>query len=137
MWAGVSKSGSPISRWMISLPCRSRAFARARTSNADSVPSRDIRSAKFMVAPILGDVETRIYCLVDLVEVPAGWFWMGWERGHPGERPAHRVWLDRFAIARAPVTNREYAAFLAATAPRRRPGGGIRASTTPSSPWSG
>ncbi len=53
---------------------------------------------------------------MDLVEIPAGWFWMGWEHGHPGERPRHRVWLDRFAIARAPVTNREYAAFLAAGA---------------------
>ena len=29
-----------------------------------------------------------------------------------GRRPRHRVWLDRFAIARAPVTNREYAGFL-------------------------
>jgi formylglycine-generating enzyme required for sulfatase activity len=53
---------------------------------------------------------------VDVVEVPAGWFWMGWDRGHPGERPRHRVRLDRFAIARAPVTNREYAAFLGETA---------------------
>jgi formylglycine-generating enzyme required for sulfatase activity len=51
---------------------------------------------------------------MDLVQVPAGWFWMGWERGHPAERPRHRVWLDRFAIGRAPVTNREYAAFLLA-----------------------
>lgn len=49
---------------------------------------------------------------VDFVEVPAGWFWMGWEDGHPGERPRHRVWLDAFAIARTPVTNRDYAAFL-------------------------
>src|SRR5258705_11183668 len=51
---------------------------------------------------------------MDLVEVRAGWFWMGWERGHPGERPRHRVWLDRFAIARTPVTNREYGGFLTA-----------------------
>jgi len=49
---------------------------------------------------------------MDLVQVPAGWFWMGWEEGHPGERPRHRVWLDGFAIARAPVGNREYARFL-------------------------
>jgi len=41
--------------------------------------------------------------------VPAGWFQMGWEAGHPGERPRHRVWIDRFAIAREPVTNRDYA----------------------------
>lgn len=46
------------------------------------------------------------------MEVPAGWFWMGWETGHPGERPRHRVWLDRFAIAVAPLTNRDYAEFL-------------------------
>jgi len=49
---------------------------------------------------------------VDWVEVPAGWFWMGWEAGHPGERPRHRVWVDRFAIAVAPLTNRDYAGFL-------------------------
>jgi formylglycine-generating enzyme required for sulfatase activity len=51
---------------------------------------------------------------MDLVEVPAGWFWMGWEHGHPSERPRHRVWVDAFAIARAPVTNREYAAAIEA-----------------------
>jgi formylglycine-generating enzyme required for sulfatase activity len=49
---------------------------------------------------------------VDFVEVPGGWFWMGWDAGPPGERPRHRVWVDRFEIARAPVTNRDYAAFL-------------------------
>lgn len=52
---------------------------------------------------------------VDLVEIPSGWFWMGWEDGHPGERPRHRVWTAAFAIGRTPVTNREYARFLAAT----------------------
>ena len=75
---------------------------------------------------------------MELVEIAAGWFWMGWEHGHPGERPRHRVWLDRFAIARAPVTNAEYAALSRGRRrPRRPPGGTIRASTTPSSPWSG
>jgi len=49
---------------------------------------------------------------VDSVEVSAGWFWMGWEAGHPGERPRHRVWLDRFVIAVAPITNRGYSEFL-------------------------
>jgi formylglycine-generating enzyme required for sulfatase activity len=58
-----------------------------------------------MVAPIILD-------RVDVVDIAAGWFWMGWEHGHPGEGPRHRVWLHRFAIGRAPVTNREYAAFL-------------------------
>src|SRR5438445_2022926 len=45
MCAGVSKSGSPISRWTISRPARSRARARASTSKADSVPSLAMRPA--------------------------------------------------------------------------------------------
>jgi len=52
---------------------------------------------------------------VELVEVPPGWFWMGWETGPAPERPRHRVWLSAFAIARHPVTNAEYACFLAAS----------------------
>jgi formylglycine-generating enzyme required for sulfatase activity len=74
-----------------------------------------------MVAPIIldamdlvpADLVPKDLVPKDLVEVPAGWFWMGWEHGHPAERPRHRVWLDPFAIARAPVTNRAYAEFLA------------------------
>src|SRR5258706_11650300 len=45
MFIGVSKSGSPISRWTMSFPCASRARALARTSNAVSVPRRLMRSA--------------------------------------------------------------------------------------------
>jgi formylglycine-generating enzyme required for sulfatase activity len=52
---------------------------------------------------------------VRFVEVPAGWFQMGWEDGLPDARPRHRVWVDAFAIARAPVTRAEYAAYLEAT----------------------
>jgi sulfatase modifying factor 1 len=52
---------------------------------------------------------------MELVDIPAGWFWMGWEDGHPSERPRHRVWVDGFAIARGPVTNAEYAGFVRAT----------------------
>jgi formylglycine-generating enzyme required for sulfatase activity len=47
-----------------------------------------------------------------LVEIGAGWFWMGWDDGVASERPCHRVWTDTFAIGRFPVTNREYARFL-------------------------
>ena len=49
-----------------------------------------------------------------MVEIPSGWFWMGWEDGHRGERPRHRIFTDAFAIGRYPVTNREYSGFLAA-----------------------
>jgi formylglycine-generating enzyme required for sulfatase activity len=51
----------------------------------------------------------------DLVLIPAGVFRMGWTDGHPAERPAHAVWLDAFLIARTPVTNAEFARYLAAT----------------------
>jgi len=49
------------------------------------------------------------------VEIPAGWFWMGWEDGLPDARPRHRVWMDAFAIARCPVTTAEYGVYLGAT----------------------
>jgi formylglycine-generating enzyme required for sulfatase activity len=52
---------------------------------------------------------------VQFVEVAAGAFWMGWDEGVPGERPRHEVWVDRFAIARTPVTNAEWAAYAQAT----------------------
>ena len=52
---------------------------------------------------------------MDFVEVPAGAFTMGWTGGHPAERPAHTVWVDAFAIARTPVTNADWAAWLAAS----------------------
>jgi formylglycine-generating enzyme required for sulfatase activity len=51
----------------------------------------------------------------DLISIPAGSFWMGDDAGRPDERPARLVWVDAFAVARLPVTNVEYAVFLAAT----------------------
>src|SRR5258708_9335788 len=53
MCGGVAKSGSPISRCTTSVPCCSRSLALARTSNADSVPSWDMRCAHRIVRPIL------------------------------------------------------------------------------------
>ena len=68
---------------------------------------------------------------MELVEVAAGWFWMGWEDGHPGERPRHRVWLDRFAIARAPGHQcRVRELSRGGRCGAARPGGTTRASTT-------
>src|SRR5262249_38535302 len=49
MCRGVSKSGSPISKWTTSFPVASKVRALTSTSNAVSVPSRDIRSANRMV----------------------------------------------------------------------------------------
>jgi formylglycine-generating enzyme len=49
-----------------------------------------------------------------LVTIPAGDFLMGSEAGQEDEQPVHRVWVSAFALAKYPVTNREYACFLRA-----------------------
>ncbi|MDK2743356.1 MAG: formylglycine-generating enzyme family protein [Nitrospira sp. BO4] len=50
-----------------------------------------------------------------MVEIPAGEFIMGFDgtQALEDERPAHRVWLDAFAIDRYEVTTAYYAEFLA------------------------
>ncbi len=47
--------------------------------------------------------------------IPGGEFTMGSDRHYPEEAPVHRVSVDGFWIDRAPVTNRDFAAFVAAT----------------------
>jgi sulfatase modifying factor 1 len=49
------------------------------------------------------------------VRVPGGEFQMGWDDGHPAERPVHVVCLDTFSIATTPATNADFAEYLAAT----------------------
>lgn len=51
----------------------------------------------------------------DFVAVPAGTATIGDDRGYADERPAIAVPLAAFRIARHEVTNREFAAFVAAT----------------------
>ena len=51
----------------------------------------------------------------DVVTIPEGAFLMGCEAGQENERPVHRVWLDRFALGKFPVTNRQYREFLEST----------------------
>lgn len=50
--------------------------------------------------------------------IPAGEFLMGSERGYPNERPVHRVFVDAFALALHPVTNRQYEQFVKETGHR-------------------
>jgi len=52
---------------------------------------------------------------IETILIPAGAFIMGDDNGRPDERPAHRVTLSAFRMAVLPVTNEEYAAYLAAT----------------------
>lgn len=58
-----------------------------------------------------------------LVWVPSNEFTMGANQGgHPGERPAHRVEISRgFWLYRTPVTNAQYARFLAAHPAQHQP----------------
>ncbi len=51
----------------------------------------------------------------DLARIPAGEFLMGAADGEDDERPVHRVHVSDFLIGRAPVTQDEYARFIAAT----------------------
>ena len=60
----------------------------------------------------------------DMTYIPSGEFIMGNDEGTPTERPAHRVYLDAYYIARHEVTNAEYYAFWIA-------GGGAESSHTP------
>lgn len=47
--------------------------------------------------------------------VPGGWFTMGSDRHYPEEAPAHRAWTPDLEVADTPVTNRDFARFVAAT----------------------
>ncbi|MCI0696852.1 formylglycine-generating enzyme family protein [candidate division KSB1 bacterium] len=52
------------------------------------------------------------------VEIPAGEFWMGSEKGYSNEKPAHKLHLNAFLISRVPITNAQYHLFVQATAHR-------------------
>jgi formylglycine-generating enzyme required for sulfatase activity len=60
----------------------------------------------------------------EMVAIPTGDFLMGCDRGASNERPVHRVWVNRFALARAAVTNRLYQIFIEDTARKPPPGFG-------------
>ncbi|HJQ70661.1 MAG TPA: SUMF1/EgtB/PvdO family nonheme iron enzyme [Blastocatellia bacterium] len=49
---------------------------------------------------------------IEMVAIAEGEFLMGCAGGAANERPAHRVFVDRFAIARHAVTNRLYGRFV-------------------------
>lgn len=51
----------------------------------------------------------------EVLPIPGGAFLMGSDAGRPDERPVRSVTVEPFEIAAAPVSNREYAMFLAAT----------------------
>jgi formylglycine-generating enzyme required for sulfatase activity len=58
----------------------------------------------------------------EMVIIPEGYFTMGCDNGADNERPAHRVWVDRFAIGRSAITNHLYQYFLDDTVRQAPPG---------------
>jgi len=70
----------------------------------------------------------------EMIVIPAGEFLMGCETGAANERPAHRVWVDSFAIGRSAITNRHYRIFLEETR-RRAPPGFSEARFNPLDSW--
>ncbi|NIS81293.1 MAG: SUMF1/EgtB/PvdO family nonheme iron enzyme [Anaerolineales bacterium] len=50
-----------------------------------------------------------------MMEVPAGWFWMGENDDRRSNRPKRKVYLDAFAIDKTEVTNAAFASFIAST----------------------
>ncbi len=59
----------------------------------------------------------------EMVNIPAGEFIMGSETGYKNEPPPRRVFVDDFAIAKYPLTNVQYQAFLEANPEQRPPKG--------------
>lgn len=53
--------------------------------------------------------------LTDLVDIPGGAFRMGSTSFYPEEAPIHTVVVEPFGLERHPVTNAQYAEFIAAT----------------------
>ena len=53
--------------------------------------------------------------LLQVARIAAGEFVMGADDGEDDERPPHRAYVDEFAIGAHPVTNAEYARFIADT----------------------
>ena len=60
---------------------------------------------------------------MEMVSIPAGDFIMGPETGYKNEQPQRRVFVDAYAIAKFPLTNIQYEAFLAANPEHPQPKG--------------
>jgi formylglycine-generating enzyme required for sulfatase activity len=54
-------------------------------------------------------------CAAAFARIPGGDFAMGWDDGLPCEGPTHVVHVTEFLIARTPVTNAEFARYIAST----------------------
>lgn len=89
--------------------------------SACCAPSQDPRPSTGFgaVAPTEGDGRGSTGLGIDLVDIPAGTFWMGSRPGEgyaeDGEGPVHKVSVGPFRAGVTTVTNAEFAAFVAGT----------------------
>jgi formylglycine-generating enzyme len=81
-----------------------------------------------------GACDGRKALAMDLIEIPAGEFWMGCETGRADENPVHRVYVDAFAMGSTTVTNQQYRLFADATGEALSPVVSGRCFNDPSQP---
>ncbi len=88
---------------------------------ADRTPMSSGARDVYIGFRIAADGDLRPGLRIDMVDIPAGPFWMGSEPSrrncavHDDELPRHAVDLDAFEISQTPVTNRNYLDFVLAT----------------------
>lgn len=111
--AGDSRLRSSAALALADLNWRGDAVLTALTL-ARQDNDEEVRAAALWAALELGQADQ-----LDMVQVPAGEFDMGSDEDDPmaedREKPKHRLYLDTFYIARYPVTNAEFAQFVATT----------------------
>lgn len=80
-------------------------------------PLRDLADTSFLVPPDTATTRPPHppAAADDMVWIQGGTFRMGSDTDYPEEAPAHPVAVDGFWIDRSPVTNRDFARFVAAT----------------------
>ncbi len=99
---GIETPPSVLTRWVFSLGAKTWIERRAKAMEALVRFGEEV-----FWKPPYGEPEW--------VEIPAGEFWMGSERGHHSEKPIHKVVLVAYRISRVPITNAQYYLFTQAT----------------------
>jgi formylglycine-generating enzyme required for sulfatase activity len=95
-------------------------FGTARVYLQTGMSTQGLAQRRIAAAEALARIGGKSYWSLpygepEWVTIPAGEFWMG------EDEEAHQVYLDRFAIARVPVSVTQYELFLQATNHRRPP----------------